>query len=90
MPDGFQVEVAQALRERTYGQRILAFDSLRGLAAVVVVFCHFRLAFTNAPPAWFIWPLFAGHQAVTVFFVLSGYVLSLPYWDKSRWGRLSW
>jgi len=84
MPDSLHIEVAQALRERTSGKRIRAFDSLRGLAAVVVVFCHFRLAFTNAPPAWFIWPLFAGHQAVTVFFVLSGYVLSLPYWNGTQ------
>jgi peptidoglycan/LPS O-acetylase OafA/YrhL len=84
MPAGLHIEVTRALEERTSGRRILAFDSLRGLAAVVVVLCHFRLALSSDPPAWFVWPLFAGRQAVTIFFVLSGYVLSLPYWNGSQ------
>ncbi len=84
MPAGLHVKVERALEDRTSGRRILAFDALRGLAAVVVVLCHFRLAFSSAPPAWFVWPLFAGRQAVTIFFVLSGYVLSLPYWNGTQ------
>lgn len=31
-----------------------------------------------------LWPLFAGRAAVILFFVLSGFVLSLPFWTKGR------
>jgi peptidoglycan/LPS O-acetylase OafA/YrhL len=71
-------------------QRIDQLDSLRGLAAITVVVGHF----TNLFPAKFdgssVWwtavlhsPLIcvmAGHQAVIFFFVLSGFVLALPFY----------
>jgi len=61
-------------------KRIFALDAVRGIAAFVVVWYHFRLAFeTNAAP-WYLRLLFSGRQAVVLFFVMSGYVLSLPYW----------
>ncbi len=65
-------------------RRIVALDALRGLAAVVVVLHHFRYAFYMDPPRWFLRPLFAGGPAVALFFVLSGYVLSIPYWRGSQ------
>jgi len=67
------------------GQRFEELDSIRGLAALVVVFHHFHFM-------WFFQetqgtglraaiesPLFAGRQSVILFFVLSGLVLSVPY-----------
>ena len=58
-------------------------DSLRGVAAFTVVLLHFCLGF---PRLWLshlslLFPfrlIFAGHQAVVLFFVLSGFVLTLP------------
>lgn len=73
--------------------RLAALDGLRGVAAVVVVLFHVLLlspAFDDpAPgvrpldPSWWLTStplavLWAGPQAVFVFFVLSGYVLTLP------------
>jgi peptidoglycan/LPS O-acetylase OafA/YrhL len=70
--------------------RLHELDSLRGLAAFSVVLHHFGLMW----PAWQahfgpwrlgrieiapFYPLYAGHEAVMLFFVLSGLVLSLPY-----------
>lgn len=64
--------------------RYLELDSLRGLAAITVVFYHFNSVFNNyAADNWTHWPpittFFAGHEAVIFFFVLSGFVLSVPY-----------
>lgn len=59
-------------------------DSLRGLAAASVVIFHILLVMPNVyfiqivnnTPLHIVW---SGHEAVILFFVLSGYVLSLPY-----------
>lgn len=64
--------------------RVAELDSLRGIAAVAVVCHHCRSAFWATVPHWYFLPLFAGHEAVILFFVLSGYVLSLPMWTKKR------
>jgi peptidoglycan/LPS O-acetylase OafA/YrhL len=61
-------------------------DSLRGLAAMVVVVGH-ALMLWNAPyPHWWellyqspLGILFASRDAVFVFFIMSGFVLFLPY-----------
>jgi peptidoglycan/LPS O-acetylase OafA/YrhL len=70
--------------------RLPELDSLRGLAALTVVLHHFGLIW----PEWLnsvdgpgfhhariglLYPLYAGHEAVMLFFVLSGLVLALPY-----------
>ncbi len=69
------------------GQHLGELDSLRGIAAVAVMFYHFHLLWLEAPHArWlekpFSYPplkfLIAGHGAVIVFFLLSGFVLALP------------
>ncbi|WP_042207402.1 acyltransferase family protein [Paenibacillus durus] len=64
-------------------------DSLRGLAALTVVVHHFVFIFTGL-----LWldalnytPLRifkAGHEAVIFFFVLSGFVLSLPFYSDGK------
>lgn len=72
-------------------RRLPELDSLRGLAAFVVVMYHFVLMW----PEWlwsmhgiqwhglhltvFFHPLYTGHEAVRLFFVLSGMVLAFPY-----------
>lgn len=61
-------------------------DSLRGLAALFVVFFHCLLLW-NAPLPWWLATamksplslLVAGPQAVYLFFIMSGFVLFLPY-----------
>jgi peptidoglycan/LPS O-acetylase OafA/YrhL len=75
--------------------RIAPLDSLRGLAALIVVFHHCLVTF---PPFWEVYQhpvkpglyrllgntplhlLWDGPEFVLVFFTLSGFVLSLPFW----------
>jgi peptidoglycan/LPS O-acetylase OafA/YrhL len=66
--------------------RFLELDALRGLAAVAVMISHFnglwnRRTMSHAELAFFLGPLqmiAAAHSAVALFFVLSGFVLTLP------------
>ena len=65
------------------GKRFFELDALRGLAALCVVVHHFRLAFqvgrtTLTVPHLLLFPFLAGPQSVMLFFVLSGFVLSIP------------
>lgn len=78
-------------------KRYETLDSLRGLAALAVMIGHFFLVFPfmgQNTTAWgcFNYPInflkyspmhmiWAGHEAVIVFFLLSGLVLALPYTD---------
>ncbi len=68
------------LQQRTEGKRLVQFDSLRGIAALLVVAHHVRLMQHGYLLPWYLVPFFSGSQAVVLFFVLSGYVLSLPSW----------
>ena len=73
--------------------RLHALDGIRGLAALMVVFTHINgIAYTQTLPdpssiddplTWFSWAaqtavLASGTQAVFVFFLLSGIVITLP------------
>jgi peptidoglycan/LPS O-acetylase OafA/YrhL len=68
-------------------ERYDELDSLRGVAALVVVFYHFSLLrpFHTLPGhlqtlfSLGTHPLLAGHEAVLLFFALSGFVLALPF-----------
>jgi len=71
--------------------RIDYIDSLRGFAALSVCFSHFALAFNPSysfltqfhnHPIHFLWD---GAAAVSLFFVLSGFVLSLKYFNKENY-----
>lgn len=79
-------------------ERFAVLDSLRGLAALAVVFWHLALTLLDVPAGspyrlgaeiagyWRLsplYPLIAGREAVIIFFVLSGFVLSLP-WVRGR------
>lgn len=69
-------------------KRYIEIDSIRGIAALSVVFGHFLgigfeaikkyqvWAYIDASPLSILW---ASHQAVIMFFILSGFVLSLPF-----------
>ncbi|WP_284355711.1 acyltransferase family protein [Pseudomonas putida] len=78
-------------------ERYSHLDGLRGLAALVVVFCHFvqlylPAAFFRAAPDHFgeslisaspLNLIFNGNFAVAIFFVLSGFVLAAPFFNKN-------
>ena len=63
--------------------RLRSLDGLRGIAAMAVVLNHAAVVlygsdfFRPRPPFSALWN---GHAAVIVFFIMSGLVLSLPYW----------
>jgi peptidoglycan/LPS O-acetylase OafA/YrhL len=77
--------------------RIAPLDSLRGLAALIVVFHH---CLVTSPMFWSVYQrpaqtplmralgnsplhlLWDGPEFVLVFFTLSGFVLSLPFWGE--------
>lgn len=71
--------------------RFRALDSLRGIAALLVVFEHCYMAVPDE--VWELYPNIhlaadilgaAGHFSVILFFVLSGFVLSLPYFADAE------
>jgi peptidoglycan/LPS O-acetylase OafA/YrhL len=70
-------------------KRLTELDSLRGIAALTVVFSHFQILWLYESMAnssrmarrifWYATSPFSdGHEAVILFFVLSGFVLSIP------------
>ena len=81
-------------------QRFEELDSLRGLAALAVMVGHFLMVFTpivqNTSGLGFLeYPLnllkytplhavWGGHEAVIMFFLLSGFVLSLPFFHNRQ------
>ena len=72
------------LPQRVAPQHLDELDSIRGLAALAVLLDHTLLVFHwPRPLPWVNWPvinmLFDGLGAVTMFFVLSGFVLSRPF-----------
>lgn len=87
--------MTQASTEGKGRGHVPQLDSLRGVAALVVVFNHFHLAWLDAgAPAWLtrfridpvLWLLVDGHASVMLFFLLSGFVLMLPYLQGRRQG----
>ncbi len=75
--------------DRTTDPSLRALEALRGYASVVVVFHHFALAFLPGLRAEMEQPLLAyslgwllnGMGAVYLFFLLSGFVLTLKYYQ---------
>jgi peptidoglycan/LPS O-acetylase OafA/YrhL len=77
---------------------VTAFDTVRGLAALSVVFSHFLGAYgwptksVAARQAWTYSPLhifWDGFAAVSLFYVLSGLVLSIKYFRDTKQPDLS-
>jgi len=82
------IEVARGERAaRTYFPEL---ESLRGWAILFVLFYHLDTAIREAlsadalPPIGFVR---AGHAGVGLFFVLSGFLLSLPFLTEAAGGR---
>jgi peptidoglycan/LPS O-acetylase OafA/YrhL len=74
--------------DRNDGQRWRELDAIRGIAACIVVFWHFYQSLSPATfPVWIQWSmertpvylLISGTESVMLFFLLSGFVLSLPF-----------
>ena len=65
--------------------RFHELDSVRGIAALIVVLHHFFYMWFFSQTgrsdllSQLYYPLIAGHESVILFFLLSGFVLSLPY-----------
>ena len=70
-----------------HSNRLEGLDSIRGLACVAVLLGH-TAGIANWDISYTRWPLinniFDGRSAVTIFFVLSGFVLSLKHVGKSE------
>lgn len=72
-------------QETTRSPRFHELDSMRGVAAIIVVFHHYCHMFYpqiidgHGLAAILLHPLVSGHESVMLFFVLSGFVLSLPF-----------
>src|SRR5665213_3578455 len=72
------------------GRRFHELDAMRGLAAVVVLGNHFRnmfyptVLFAHGWQSVFLYPLVSGRESVMFFFLLSGFVLSLPFLRGKR------
>ncbi|HUZ93685.1 MAG TPA: acyltransferase [Edaphobacter sp.] len=70
-------------------KRFYELDSMRGLAALIVVFSHFRNMFylgagLDHGVLALLYPLVAAHESVIFFFLLSGFVLTLPFLRSTR------
>jgi peptidoglycan/LPS O-acetylase OafA/YrhL len=80
--------------------KLVELEALRGVAAAIVLFHHFLLVvaprlhgrnFPDDPIALVRTPLFAfvnGTAAVAIFFVLSGFVLTLRAMEQRDWSQL--
>lgn len=65
-------------------QRLSELDALRGIAALSVVLWHFFCATCTLPSVWPIYWISRGDGAVVLFFLLSGFVLSLPFQREQK------
>jgi len=74
--------------------RIESLDSLRGIAAMTVVFSHLNLDYLHLDKVAplinqsFLHVFYDGEAAVIFFFVLSGFVLSSKYFSKDEFQKL--
>jgi peptidoglycan/LPS O-acetylase OafA/YrhL len=77
----------------TSGARNHPVDSLRGVAILCVLVLHFTLAYglKNSPldvlPAWLLRAAYQGNFGVTMFFTISGYLITAT--SLRRWGDLA-
>jgi len=65
-------------------QRLSELDALRGIAALSVVLWHLFCATCTFPSVWPIYWISRGDGALILFFLLSGFVLSLPFLREEK------
>ena len=71
-------------------RRIPELDSLRGMAAVGIVLWHYSGHFHAQPISILLYPFYnAGRYLVDLFFVLSGFVLTMAYLRPKRQKRVA-
>lgn len=96
--NSFMDESWETMNNETSERKLFYLDGIRGLAAFAVVISHYIQVFYpaalngNPQQAHFKWDIWYGHSpvnlfyngqfAVCMFFVLSGYVLSVKMFDK--------
>jgi exopolysaccharide production protein ExoZ len=73
----FSCENGSKQTERLTSPRLLGLDAIRQIAAMVVLVQHYFVIFEIAVPTWLTSGILDAKAAVTLFFVLSGYVLAL-------------
>lgn len=101
MPSVHEIaRVARLLDVKVDRGKLIELEALRGVAAMMVLFHHFLLViaprlhgrnFPDDPIALVQTPLFAlvnGTAAVSIFFVLSGFVLTFHAMEKRDWRQL--
>ena len=71
----------QSLPIEQKGHRFLELDALRGLAAFAVLMAHYNEAISQVPHPVFrlLVHTLGGHATVDLFFLLSGFVLTIPF-----------
>lgn len=73
--------IAPGVRQNTPTKRLTAIDGLRGIAAMMVVLYHLSsnlyTELASDIPSWILAVLQEGYLGVPIFFVLSGFVISL-------------
>ncbi len=88
-----QIEARLVQSTQSGVQRLSELDALRGIAALCVVVWHFFCLTYTLPGVWpFYWSvywMFRGDGAVVLFFLLSGFVLSLPFHRAQKPAYLS-
>lgn len=85
-----------SLQARITDPSLIALEAIRGYAAIVVVFHHFAHGFTPAFQNYMTWGiqsytlgwLLNGAGAVYLFFLLSGFVLSIKYFQTGETSAL--
>jgi peptidoglycan/LPS O-acetylase OafA/YrhL len=72
------------------GQRIPGLDGLRGIAILLVIFSHVLQTYHWNQTVPFVWRIALGPTGVTLFFVLSGYLITaLLLREHNQHGRIS-
>ena len=76
----------KSFESKTLSREIRSLTSLRGIASVWIMFLHgFDLFIVIVPESVFVRPLIESRgMAVSLFFIMSGYVLGLRYLDKYK------
>ena len=78
------------MRQLNSPDRIPALDGLRALSIILVIFSHVVQTYQLAKVIPFVWRLTPGATGVSIFFIISGYLIStLLLREQSTSGRIS-